>query len=282
MQAAVGGNVRYGNLQGIADLFRFFINDSANNTTGQGTGTGNQAGLIMPNENPDLLICLDSAIKELYQDLRNVGDPELILDNYILTGLPPVNSSLGVGSPNPATQVALAYQGFFDGVQWYPQWTLPISASRILRVSERWTNTNNDFVPMRPAPFGLPSGMQGTTMRCWETREGMIWMPGATQSVDLKIRGRIGYPVPLSPVNLNFETTYVPILDSTNAIAAKMRLLYSTRFAPDLYQVAVAEESRLMGKLKLECVRQLQAFENQRAEFGAEAVSDFCIAWSWL
>jgi len=33
----------------------------------------------MPNTNPDLLTLLDSAIRELYSDLRNIGDPELIM-----------------------------------------------------------------------------------------------------------------------------------------------------------------------------------------------------------
>ena len=79
-------NIHYPTLQGIADLFRSGINDTFNNTTGTGTGSGNDAGLIMPNANPDLLNFMDSAIYETFSDLRNVGDPELILDNYILTG----------------------------------------------------------------------------------------------------------------------------------------------------------------------------------------------------
>ena len=62
MQAAVGGNVRYPNLQGIADLFRSGINDTSNNTGGSGTGSGSSAGLIMANANPDLVVFMDSAI----------------------------------------------------------------------------------------------------------------------------------------------------------------------------------------------------------------------------
>ncbi|MFZ1012867.1 MAG: hypothetical protein WAN28_05935, partial [Terracidiphilus sp.] len=81
MANAVGGNRRYPNLQGLADLFRAKINDTANNTQGFGVGTGNQAGVIMPNSNPDLLTFMDSAIQEMYADLRNIGDPELIIDN---------------------------------------------------------------------------------------------------------------------------------------------------------------------------------------------------------
>jgi hypothetical protein len=275
MQAAIGGNVRYPNLQSIADLFRASINDTANNTTGTGTGTGNQAGLIMSNANPDLQTFLYSAIEEVYSDLRNVGDPELILDNYIVT-IP------ALAQQNPAVQVSLGYQGYFDGFMWHPTPTLAVSISKMLAMWERQTGSNNDFYPMAPAPFGLPSILQGNTMGFWEMRQGQIWMTGCLLETDLRIRARITYPTAPYSSTLNFATAYVPILDSRNAIAAKMRIQYATRFAPEQYQLAIAEEMRMMDKLKLEVIRAMQANENQRAEFGAEAIEDFAIAWSWL
>src|ERR1700679_992113 len=112
MQAVIGGSVRYPNLQSIADLFRSFINDTANNTTGSGTGVGNTAGIIMPNSNPDLLTFMDSAIQEVFFDLRNVGCPEFILDNYIVSAIPPLAAA------NPAVQVSLGYMGYFNGFTW--------------------------------------------------------------------------------------------------------------------------------------------------------------------
>ena len=274
--AVVGGNVRYPSLQGIADLFRASIDDTANNTTGFGTGTGNQAGLIMSNSNPDLLTFMDSAIYETFSDLRNVGDPELILDNYILTGIPPLTQQ------DPAVQVSLGYQGYFNGYTWSSQWVLPIGTSKVLAMWERQTNSEGDFIPMQPAPFGLPGVLQGVYMGCWEMRQGQIWMPGCTSQVDLRLRARIGFPAPPYSPTLNFSTTYVPILDSRNAIVSKMRVQYALRFAPEQYERCVMEETRQMGKLKLEVVRQMQSQENQRAEFGAEAVQDFAISWSWL
>lgn len=276
MQAVVGGNVRYPNLQSIADLFRSGINDTANNTMGSGTGAGNQAGLIMPNSNPDLINFLSSAVNELFSDLRNVGDPELILDNYILSGIPPLAQA------DPSVQVSLGYQGYFNGFEWSNQWVLPVSVSKMLAMWERQSGTTDNFIPMTPVPFGLPSYWQGNRMMMWEMQQGQIWMPGALQSVDLRLRARITFPVPLSPVNLNFSTAYVPIVDSLNAIVAKMRILYALRFAPDLYQMCVAEEQRQMGKLKLEVVRQMQSQENQRSAFGEEATADFAVSWSWL
>lgn len=275
--AAVGGNVRYGNLQSIANLFRFKINDTFNNTTGTGTGSGNQAGLIMSNQNPDLLTCMDSAISELYSDLRNVGDPELILDNYILTGIPPLTAM------DPTVQVALGYAGFFNGYTWSANWKLPIGVSKMLFMWERQSGGNWDFVPMREAPFGLAGGLQGIRMGQWEMREGMIWMRGATQAVDLRLRARITYPEPIgSSANINFATTYVPILDSKNAIVAKMVVAYAERFAPESLATAQARDTFYMGKLKLEVVRQMQGQENQRAAFGEEAVQSMALPWGWL
>ena len=282
MQAAVGGSIRYPTLQAICDLFRSQINDTGNNTTGYGTGTGNQAGLIMPNSNPDLLNFLNAACVDLFAELRNVGSPELILDNWDLIGLPPVNSNLGPGVPNPASQVALSYAGYFDGVQWYPQWTLPIGMSRILAVAQR-QNSTYDFAPLRRVPNGLPGILQSQLNSSYEMRQGQLWMNGATQEVDIRIRCRITFPPFLgSGTNINFATAYVPILDSINAIESKMRCRYASRFAPEMKADAVADDAKFTGKLRLESIRERQSAENQRAGFGDEAVADFAIAGNWL
>ena len=276
MQALVGGNVRFPNLQSIADLFRASINDTFNNQGGAGTGYGGGQGLIMPNANPDLITFLDSSIQETFSDLRNVGDPELILDNYILTGIPPLAQA------DPAVQVSLAYSGYFNGFQWSDLWQLPISTSKVLAIWERQTGQSQDFVPMQQAPFGLPGVMQGQRMKLWEMRQGQVWMPGCLSETDLRLRVRITYPDFLNPATINYSTAYVPIIDSRNAIVSKMLILYARRFAPEQYQLAIAEEKRLMDKLKLEVVRQMQSQENQRQVFGDEAVQDFALTWSWL
>lgn len=284
MQAVVGGNLRYPSLQSVCDLFRARINDTANNTSGTGTGSGNLAGLIMPNSNPDLLTFLTAACEDCFAELRNVGDPELILDNYILAGLPPLNSNRGVGVPNPATQTSLSYAGYFDGVSWWPDFMLPISLSRMLAVSQRQTNANQDFAPLQHYPAGLPGIMQGQLFTGWEMRQGALWLNGATMQVDLRLRCRITFPDFLAnPSNpINFATSYVPIVDSRNAIMAKMLIHYAGRFAPELMQVAEAAEMKYMGKLRLEAIRERQSQENVRPGYGDEAIADFAVAWSWL
>ena len=70
-------------------------------------------------------------------------------------------------------------------------------------------------------------------MSGWEMRQGILWMSGATSIIDLRIRCRITYPDFQSSAAsmINFSTAYVPLLDSKNAIAAKMLVQYAERFA---------------------------------------------------
>ena len=280
MQAAVGGLVPYPNLQSIANLFRFKINDTFNSVGGSGVAYGGGAGLIMPNTNPDLITLLDTAIQDTYSDLRNVGSPGLILDNYILTGLPVFQSNLGVGVVNPATQVSIAYMGYFDGVIWWPNWTLPISTQKVLAVWERQSGLgDNNFTPMTQAPNGIGGVQQGQHMGRWEMRQGQIWMPGCVNVTDIRLRVRISYPEFLNPVNINYETAYVPIVGSRNAIVAKMLTGYAERFAPERLPAQQQREEYFMGKLLNESVRQGQSQENRRASFGDAATQDFAAVW---
>jgi hypothetical protein len=271
-EAVVGGNIRYPSLQSIADLFRVSINDSfagATNTPGE--------GLVMTNSNPDLLTFMGSSIRDMYSDLRNVGDPALLLDNYLLLGIPPL------AEIDPTVQVCLSYAGYFNGYIWSNLWTLPISCQTVERLWERWSTTapGGIFVPMEPAPFGLPPIQQTARMGQWEMRQNAIWMPGAMLQVDLRIRCRITFPQVLDPANVDFDTAYVPILSCENAVEAGMRKKYAARFAPELKADAKQDYEDSLFKLKLEVNRQMQNTEYQRIEYGDEATEGFGI-WSQL
>lgn len=264
---AVGSNNRYPTLQMIAELFRGSINDSwagATDTPGE--------GLVMTNLNPDLLIFMNAAIRDMYSDLRNVGDPALILDNYILLGIPPL------AAINQAVQVSLDSIGYFNGFTFSNQWTLPSGCMRVERMWERWSGSNGDFLPMTPCPFGIPGTSQVQRMNYWETRQNAIWMPGCLVQVDLRLRALITFPDFLNPANLDFTTTYVPILNCQNNVVDKMMIRYARRFAPEQYPTSVAEETSSLFKLRQEVVRNLQNTEYQRAPFGEEAVASY----GWL
>jgi len=274
--AVIGGNIVYPNLSQIARLFRFRINDTFNN--GATAGTSGAQGLIMNNDNPDLLTCMDAGIRDVYTDLRNVGDAALLLDNYCLIGLPPL------AQPDPSVQVCISYAGFFDGYQWHSEWTLPVSATRIERLWERWSNLNGinalNFTPMTVAPFGLPPCVQTQWFGQWEMRQNAVWMPGSLVQEDIRIRCRISFPdfQQFNPTSIDFDTAYVPILGCTNAVVAKMCVQYAMRFAPEQYPMATAEDEKQTFKLRQEVVRQQQNTEYQRAQYGDAATGNY----GWL
>ena len=278
MQAIVGGNIRYPTLQGIVDLFRSQINDTFSNSSGSGTGQGGGAGLVMNNTNPDILTFLNAACLDTFAELRTVGSPELLLDNYNLLGIP------ALGVIDPTVQVALSYAGYFNGFTWSNQWTLPIGLSRMISVSQRQANSGFGFGLMKHFPSGIPSCQQGALMSGWEMRQGVLWMSGAVNSVDLSIRCRITFPPFLSTAaqTIDFSTAYVPIIDSLNAIADKMLIRYARRFAPEMLPVAKDAEQESMGKLRLESVRERQSEDNDVVAFGQSSMASFPGAWVQL
>lgn len=259
---------RYANLQGMMDLFRSMINDDG------GGADGPQGGIIATNEAPFTLPFLNASIRWIYRKLRNIGDPALILDNYILLGLPALTG------PDPAVQVSLGFLGYFDGFENHSQWTLPSGAMGVDRVWERVTASALNFYPLQPRPDGLRPSQQTATMREYEWRGNALWMPGALESVDLRIRCKITLPDILGG-DLDFSTTYVPVLDAEDAIVDRMLVLYARRFAPEqLADAKMASEGAdgnggSIFDLRQETVRQAQRNQNSRRDFGEQAVGNF-------
>jgi len=261
---SISGVQRYPNLQGMMDQFRSLVNDDG------GGNDGPQGGIIATNNAPFTLPFLNKAIRWLYRKLRNVGDPALIIDNYLLLGIPALTQ------PNPAVQVSLGFLGYFDGFENHSQWTLPAGAMGIDRLWERASGTGLDFVPMSARPDGLAPRMQVERMGEYEWRGNAAWMPGALVPIDLRIRCKITIPAILGP-NINFENTYVPILDSGDAIVDRMLVYYAKRFAPEQKADAMADSAESLQDLKTAIVRQSQREQNARRDFGEEAVANFAM-----
>ena len=267
----IGGSSNYPTLQSMTDLFRSQVNDDFMGAT----GTSGE-GLINYNTAPQVLVFLNAAIRDLYTDLRNVGDPELLIDNYLLIGLP------ALPSPDPTVQVALSAVGYFDGITYNSQWILPSGLISVERMWERQSGSGSVFTPMTPAPFGINPTFQGNCMGVWEMRQNQVWMPGALMPTDLRMRCRVTFPDFLNPETLDFSTAYIPILDCQNAIVDKMCLRYARRFAPEQYPVSKDAAADSLSKLRLEIVRQMQNTQYQRDPYGDEAVSSFGASWMAL
>lgn len=263
----VPGNTGDTSLLTIMNLVRALVNDSqagATSTPGEG-----QVFTDNPSISPFTQPFLNSSIRELYRELRNVGQPTLLKDNVIVSGLTPLNSPTnGLGSPDPAVQVYLGFGGYFDGVSLNADLKLPSDMIYPERVWERQTGTNNSFIPMSQPADGLPSFYQGPTLGMWEWRNDNIWSPGSINTNDVRLRYWASLPQFFSQT-LDFASTYVPIIDCTDAVAYKTAAKYAMMLGSPGYADIMAEAKEQMFQLKNATTRRRQQMEFMGQAYGS-------------
>ncbi|MGD0510795.1 MAG: hypothetical protein ABSA33_03045, partial [Candidatus Micrarchaeaceae archaeon] len=201
-------------LEEINNLIRAIINDSQaglTNTPGEG-----QIFTDNPLVSPFVLPMLNSSIREIYRELRNVGDPQLIFDNYVILGLPILDSPTnGPGECDPTVQTTLSTVGYFDGVQLWPNFQLPSNMLYPTKLWERCTGTNDNFEPMHQVQDGLPRQQQNQVLGKWEWRQNVINFMGATTKRDIRMRFYGSLPQFFS-TTMDYNSTFVPIQDSAD------------------------------------------------------------------
>lgn len=250
----------------IMNLVRALVNDSqagATATPGEG-----QIITDNPSISPFTQPFLNSAIREVYRELRNAGQPTLIKDNVIISGLTPVYSpTYGLAAQDPAVQVYLGFGGYFDGNSINGDLLLPNDVINVVRVWERQTGTNNSFVPMTQPEFGLPSRLQQDTFDEWEWRNDAIWMVGSIQTRDLRLRYKCALPQFFSST-LNFDSTYVPIIDCVDAVAYKTAAKYAGSLGAPGTEWLEKQAAEQMLQLKLSNVLRMQSVDYARPAYG--------------
>jgi hypothetical protein len=255
----------------IMDLVRSLVND----TQAGLTGTPGEGQIITDNPavSPFTLPFLNSAIRALYRELRNVGDPALIFDNVNIFGLTPINGANGLGNPDPATQVFVSQGGYFDGQTINSLLALPSNMLYLERVWERQNGTNNSFTPMTQSQFGLPSRPQQPTLVDWEWRNYNLNMVGSTQTRDIRLRHYGSLPTFFSPT-LDFTSTFVPIIDCTDAVAYKVAVMYARMLGSPGLPDLITEANNQMFQLKNATTRRAQSITYTRQPYGSYGNTD--------
>lgn len=252
----------------IADLVRSFVNDDKKGATGT-PGEGQilvNSGVTLPN-------FMNSAIREIYREIRIMGQPTLIKDNYILYGITPVNSPLGVGVANPAVQVSLQFVGYFDGLGYNADLALPADMILPLEVWQRQSINAPSSMPfgMIPEATGaLSPRMQNIWMSEWEWRTDGLWMNGATQLLDLRMRYIATYAnLAQSAPTIDWDNTFVPVMDSQEAIADRITVRYARRLGGAQLADAQQQAKESIFKLRQQVTRSRQGIDYQRPIYGS-------------
>ena len=253
-------------LEEIQNLIRGLINDSQagiNSIPGEG-----QIWTDSPTISPFVLPLLNSSIREVYRELRNVGDPQLIFDNYIIEGLPILDSPTnGPGGADATVQTTLSTVGYFDGVQLWPNFQLPSNMLYPTKLWERCTGTNDNFEPMHQVQDGLPGQQQNQVLGKWEWRNNVLNFMGATTQRDIRLRYLGALPQFFS-TTMDFNSTYVPIQDSADVLAYLVAVSYGRMLGSPGVAELLAEQKNQLFQLKNATTRRAQSTNYQRRPFG--------------
>lgn len=211
---------------------------------------------------------LNGALEELQDRLRNNAVISLIQDNIILgplTALP---------APDPAIQVAITYNGFFNGTVMVPQPRLPSNLMAPLVISERQVGSGLPFVEMTQPREGLPSCFQGNFFGQWEWRQDGIWFNGSTIDEEIRMRAQISLPIISPNSTASFADTQIAILASINALAHLVIYQYArargAAAAPTMAQDAEKHIKLILNRY----TRQAQRVPYRRQPYSAQTVGN--------
>lgn len=255
-------------IQTITNLVRSDVRDDmagATNTIGEGQ-------ILVDNLTISVTMAnfFNSAVRELCRQLRLENAPMLIVDNYIIYNIPPLNGPRGFQVADPAVQVAIGQNGYFDGTDWHASYCLPQEVFQVVRCWERQNASNDTFADMDEPSDGMAGVYQTQGWGRWEWRQQMVWTPGSLDYRDLRIRFLMTLQTQFV-ANMNPATTYVPIVDCEEAIARKIGRMYARRQGGSMYQIAMQEEKQATSDFLNEQVHRKQGTNYRTLAYGSEA-----------
>ncbi|MGH9735429.1 MAG: hypothetical protein ACRD8A_12675 [Candidatus Acidiferrales bacterium] len=168
----------YGTVEGVTTFARALVNDMLTSSRGE----------ILTDTAPFTFPLLNMAADYFTKKLTSNGYKTFVFET-VLSPITPCNfPNLGLGGADPGQQVNISDTGYFDGSEQHYPPALPSNLLVPERLWERETGTQEPWLPMDEATDGLPSVAQGQRLCIWEWRTEIIWMAGATQTNDVKVR----------------------------------------------------------------------------------------------
>lgn len=227
MAPAITPTSAYPTAEQIMNRARAYANDSYR----QGRGR------ILTDTAPFSIEYLNGALEELQDKLANNAVITLIKDNVILGPLTPV-------SGQPATQIFIGYDGYFDGTAMQSLPVLPSDLRAPQKLWERQVGSNLPFREMTQPQEGLPSYWQSPWLGLWEYRQDRIYFTGSTITEEVRVRYESRL-LTLTDAD-DFANTEIQILSSVNALAVLVVYHYAlARGAPAAANMAADAEKQM-------------------------------------
>lgn len=242
------GSSAYVSVESAANLIRAIVGDMIYSSTGE----------IITDTSPYLLVLLNDTLQWFGEECANHG-----IDTFEKeTILTPFTAVTGTPSTDPATQVNVSDTGYFDGNINHATPQLPTDLTVPLKLWERQTGSQEDFIYVSQQHDGLPSQVPTDRFGIWEWREDGIYLPGAIQSNDIRLRYR-GVLAQLVTVEdiLYFRGAVGPI-------AYKFVSIYEATRKPELAEAAGAEAMLRMNQLFTRNARMKQRTAAFRKSYG--------------
>lgn len=239
----------YVTVESATNLIRAIINDMLLSTAGE-IFTDN-ANFAFP--------LLNDSLEWFQNEVNNHGITTFEKETF-LTGITPA-----VFNPanDPGQQVNISDTGYFDGTNNNATPQVPVDLLVPLRLWERQTGSSDNWSPMAQRPDGLPSQTPSDRFSIWEWRQDGLYMPGATQTNDLRLR-YTGSHALLATVNdtLLFRGAVGPIAYKTAAVFLSSK-------NPDAAKAAAAEAIMRVSQLSTRSARMKQREVNSRRSYGS-------------
>ena len=260
---AISGQQPYPTAEQVMNRARAFVNDAF-----QGG-----AGRILTDRAPFTVEYLNSALEELAQRIRNRGVISLEYDNWILSPI------AALPAPNPAVQIYVSFDGFYDGYKMHALPALPGNLLQVLEVWERQTGSGLPFQPMKQVR-PLSSANQGPYFREWEFRQDRINLRGSTITEDLRIRFTAALQ-PISPATAEnpWANVTIRILASINALAKIVAYNYALARGAQAAETMQKDADKYTSLITNSYTRQNQRTPYRRRGFGQRNIGGVNLPW---
>lgn len=168
-------------------------------------------GDILTDNQPFTLQFCNNAWRRMQELLVNFGvtwfKPETIF-----SGVTPVEDL------DPGSQCYISWANYFDGENMLADPVLPQNMISPLILWERPTG-NGSYLPMDRLDNGLPGVPKNPLNKVWEWRNGSIYLPGATQTTDIRMRYAAFFPDFVAATIEAFSVQPIPIVRALNPLA---------------------------------------------------------------